>query len=367
MGLTAGPVPKRVDEYVKVGICDLIDHVASEGASLRWACRVLDVDPSRVARWRSLRASGQSLADQIPGGNPLHGILDSERIAIMGLFDEWGPIDRSHRKLAHRGSREQLVHVSPSTLQRVLLENGMILPGNPPREPIPRSPWPQWLVWEPNRIWAYDFTIFPRAYRAVVAILDVVTRKWIETVCSVEETSTQVEVAFTQALETQNLWAAADAAATDDLIRALADGDQKQIDDVIASGHRPLLLAISDNGPQMTSHSTREFLAGVAIARQFGRPGVPQDQAWIESLFGHVKTEWPHLEKITDGAELEAELEQVRHTYNTVRLSAAVGYVTPDDEHEGRGPAIRQARKDGLISARNNRISYRRSIKENQP
>jgi hypothetical protein len=41
----------------------------------------------------------------------------------------------------------------------------------------------------------------------------------------------------------------------------------------------PLLLAISDNGPQMRSHSTREFLAGIAIAQQFGRPHTPEDQA----------------------------------------------------------------------------------------
>jgi len=27
----------------------------------------------------------------------------------------------------------------------------------------------------------------------------------------------------------------------------------------------------------------------VAIAQQFGRPHSPQDHAWIETLFGHVK------------------------------------------------------------------------------
>ena len=95
----------------------------------------------------------------------------------------------------------------------------------------------------------------------------------------------------------------------------------------------PLLLAISDNGPQMRSYSTREFMAGVAIAQQFGRPLNPDDQAWIETLFGHVKGEWPHLEKISDPGELELELDLVRAEYNSVRLHASIGYVTPDDEH----------------------------------
>lgn len=77
---------------------------------------------------------------------------------------------------------------------------------------------------------------------------------------------------------------------------------------------------------------------------------------------GRFKTEWPHLEHIRDGAELDAELEVVRHAYNPVRLSAAVGYVTPDDEHQGRGEAIRQARRDGLTDARESRIEYRRNL-----
>jgi putative transposase len=58
----------------------------------------------------------------------------------------------------------------------------------------------------------------------------------------------------------------------------------------------------------------------------------------------------------------------VRLEYNAVRLHASIGYVTPDDEHEGRGDAIRRQRRDGLVQARENRIAYRRSTihEENQ-
>ena len=56
---------------------------------------------------------------------------------------------------------------------------------------------------------------------------------------------------------------------------------------------------------------------------------------------GHIKTEWPHLEKITDPNTLRAELDIARHDYNTRRLHASLGYVTPDDEHQGRGDTIR--------------------------
>jgi hypothetical protein len=41
--------------------------------------------------------------------------------------------------------------------------------------------------------------------------------------------------------------------------------------------------------------------------------------------------------------------------------------VTPDDEHEGRGDAIRRARRDGLEQARHNRINYRRTQRQAAP
>lgn len=47
-----------------------------------------------------------------------------------------------------------------------------------------------------------------------------------------------------------------------------------------------VLIATSDNGPQMRAHSTKEFMAACEIMQRFGRPGTPTEQAWIESLFG---------------------------------------------------------------------------------
>ncbi len=350
-----------MDACVKAGLLDLIGHAVTEGGwPARRACALLGLDDWRAGRWVRRREAGE-LGDRPPGGHPLHGILCWEREAVLELFEAWGEIDRSHRKLAHRGSRVGLVHVSGSTVRRVLEEEGIQVKGPPPREPRPRSPWPDWLTWKPNSIWAYDFTHWSRAQRASIAILDVVSRKWLATLTSAEESSVQVEVAFLAALDAEGLLELADQLATAALREAIASGDRDAVHDLAGGGHVPLLLAISDNGPQMRSVSTREFLAGVAIAQQFGRPHTPQDQAWIETLFGHVKGEWPHLEKIRDPGELDIELDRVRAEYNTVRLHASIGYVTPDDEHEGRGEAIRQARRDGLAQARLDRIAYRRN------
>ncbi len=100
------------------------------------------------------------------------------------------------------------------------------------------------------------------------------------------------------------------------------------------------------------------------IAQHFGRPGTPNDQAWIESFFGHLKAEHPHLDTITDPAVLRRELDIRKDHYNTVRLHEGIGYVTPDDEHHGRGQAIRDARTRGLEQARQHRVATRRQIRQ---
>ena len=147
-----GPVPARVDATVKAGLLELVDHAVSHGGwSARQACHQLGLDHARYYHWAARRDAGQ-LDDLPPGGHPLHGILGWERAAIVELFETWGEIDRSHRKLAHRGSRIGLVHVSESTVRRVLAEEGFVLPGQPAREPTPPPGWPDWLKWKPNHV-----------------------------------------------------------------------------------------------------------------------------------------------------------------------------------------------------------------------
>ena len=203
----------------------------------------------RTAGGDALRDTG-ALADRPPGGVALHALRPSEIEEILDICEQWGPVDRSHRKLAHRGSYEGRVWVSASTLRRVLAAQGLILPEPPARDPAPRVLWPDWLVWAPNKIWCWDATHFPRASRVAFAIVDVVSRRWIDTLVSIEETSTQVRVIFDRALAAEGLT---------ELITP------ERVELFEQDPTQPILLACSDNGPQMTSKATREFFAVVIL------------------------------------------------------------------------------------------------------
>lgn len=351
MGLS-GRVPRRVDAATKAGLLDLIDEAVEAGWTIRRASGVLEVGEVRAHRWHARRARGK-LADAQPGGSPMHGLLPEEAEEILALFEQWGEVDRSHRKLAHRGSYLGRVWVSPSTVRRVLSLADKHFRPLPRPGRSKRRPFPDWVEYTPNSIWIFDTTHFTRAGMAVLIIEDLVSRKWIAEVVSSEETSTQVELAFTAALDAEGLLEAVDTH-HDGLVDIGTDDEA-----------RPILLAVSDNGPQMTSGSTREFLALCAIAQHFGRPHTPTDQAWIESLNGTIKIENPYLLTIEDPATLRAELAVVRAHYNSVRLHAGVGYVTPNDEHEGRGEGIRKAREAGLEQARLRRLARHRTERNN--
>ncbi|MGH2717149.1 MAG: hypothetical protein ACRDJU_01030 [Actinomycetota bacterium] len=171
------------------------------------------------------------------------------------MFEEWGELDRSHRKLAHRGSYLTRVWVSPSTVRRVLAARGLALHRPPRPASSARRPFPAWASYTKQMIWIYDATHFARCPAiSVVAVVDLVTRKWLSTNVSAEETSTQVQVAFLAALEAEGL--TEELEAHNDAATARA----------AAGPELPVLLAVSDNGPQMTSGSTAEFMALCAIA-----------------------------------------------------------------------------------------------------
>jgi putative transposase len=340
-----------VDAATKQTLMALVAGAAAAGWSTAAACTYLGLPQRRYYRWIR-RAVAGCLDDRTPGGHPVHGLLDAEAAEIVGVFEEWSDVDRSHRKLAHRGSYLGRFWASPSTVRRVLFVADKHFRPLPRPGKSVKKPFPDWVEYRRCQIWIYDTTHFTRAGMAVLAIIDLVTRKWITEVVSAEETSVQVQLGFERALHLEGL---------DSIIEDRYD------DPGVQGPLPPVLLAMSDNGPQMRAGTTAEFMALCSIAQHFGRPGTPTDQAWVETFFGHIKAEYPHLTKIRDPATLRSELAVVREHYNTVRLHEGIGYVTPDDEHEGRGDAIRQARRDGMERARQTRLATHRRTRETGP
>ncbi len=294
---------------------------ADEVAELReHVVELLDRSDEQERRSTAPLAERGTPDDRSVEGSAVNRLLASEEQAILDLIETWAPLDRSYRKLAYRGSYTGSVFVSPSTVQRIALKHQITVPGEPPRSPRRKLVFPD-VPWERNRIWMWEASLFPAAGRVAYAMVDVVTRYWIAYLLASEQV--QVQLLFASALEEEGLH----------------EGGGTPDDD---SG--PILVAWPDNGAEMIA------------------AGTPTATAYVESFFGLLKGEWPRLTLPSDPDALDQELARVRGEYNTVRLHAGVGYVTPSDEHNGRGPRMRRARDDGLRRARAGRIKQNRGL-----
>jgi hypothetical protein len=86
----------------------------------------------------------------------VHGLLPAEEVEILAVFEQWAEVDRSHRKLAHRGSYLHRFWASPSTVRRVLSLHDRHFRPLPRPGRSHRRPFPEWAEYRPNSIWIYD-------------------------------------------------------------------------------------------------------------------------------------------------------------------------------------------------------------------
>ena len=114
---------------------------------------------------------------------------------------------RSRRELAHRGSYEGRVWVSPSTVDRLLARHGLALQGVPRPARTLRTPWPHWCEWRPSLLWCWDGSQFGSCVAAkyAYAIVDLVSRKWISTHLTANPDSVAARVPFSRGLDNEGL------------------------------------------------------------------------------------------------------------------------------------------------------------------
>jgi len=113
-----------------------------------------------------------------------------------------------------------------------------------------------------------------------------------------------------------------------------------------------------DRGSQYMSSDYRELIADLDMIESVGRTGVCWANAVAESFWSSLRREVVHRYRFPDRATARRAIFAWVNRYNHHRLHEGIGYVTPDDEHEGRGKTIRAARRQGLAAARQARIAY---------
>ena len=94
-------------------------------------------------------------------------------------------------------------------------------------------------------------------------------------------------------------------------------------------GHPASLLFHSDRGSQYTAHEFRNLLLGCGVKQSFSAPGVPYDNAPMESFFASLKVEETHRFRYAGMSDLTASLRDYISFYNEKRPHSSIGNLTP--------------------------------------
>ncbi len=101
-----------------------------------------------------------------------------------------------------------------------------------------------------------------------------------------------------------------------------------------ARGRPAGLLFHSDRGSQYTADGFRWLLRSYRVTQSFSSPGVPYDNAPMESFFASLKTEKIHRFQYAGIADLTASLRDYNSFYNHKRRHSSIGNMTPIQTEE---------------------------------
>jgi transposase InsO family protein len=98
----------------------------------------------------------------------------------------------------------------------------------------------------------------------------------------------------------------------------------------------------SDNGPEFTAASVRQWLTRIGVKTLFIEPGSPWENGYVESFNGKLRDECLNGEIFETLLEAQVLIERWRHEYNTFRPHSSLGYRPPAPEARMLIPNLRK-------------------------
>jgi transposase InsO family protein len=232
--------------------------------------------------------------------------------------------DLSHRILAATAWDLNLFFVSFSSVYRILLSANMITmrgihkPHNGHSIPPVRK-----KITGANQRWCWDISYLPTYQRGIFVylylLLDEYSRKAISWLISWHQTALEARSLLEEGLINEN-------------ILDLPEDQRPEI--------------INDRGRQMKAKSIKSMFEDHAMPQLFARPRTPNDNPFVESLFGAVKTAPQYPGRFLDREEAIQYFTRYFSWYNHEHLHSGIDYVTPEQCHTGLREAIVARRKE---------------------
>jgi putative transposase len=303
-------------------VLSLLDKAVEGGARVEVACSVLGLSSRTVKRWRrrpkDLRAG--------PKSAPPHQLTEAEKDKIVRLANQPKYRNLSPEQVVAKLAAEGIYVCSERSLRRVLTERRLDRYRHRSKPASTRHKPREYVAREPLRVLSWDITYLKNAairgsYFYLYLFIDIWSRR----------------IVAAEVHETQSTELAAD------LLVELCETHQLETAKVVLH---------ADNGSPMKGSTMLATLHALGITASFSRPSVSDDNAFVESLFRHLKYAPSYPRRgFLSLQEAREWVKRFVRWYNTEHLHSAIGLVTPEERHHGRDIAILAARRETYAAA----------------
>ncbi len=324
-----------LEEEQKAEILAMIERVKQEGLSMTRACVLLMISRSRVVRWRRKWNRGKSLGNLKPGPKePLHKLLpvESESVLQMATKEEYA--DLSHRILAVTAWDCGVFFVSFSSVYRIMHSANLMSMRGVQRPHNGRSVPPvRKELTGPNQRWCWDISYLPTYEKGIFLylylLLDEYSRKALSWLVSWHQTAQEAQRLLEWGLINENI-----------------------LD--LPEDQRPVV--INDRGCQMKAKPIKKMFEDHHMPQLFARPRTPNDNPFVESLFGTIKTAPQYPGRFLDLDNAIRYFDHYFPWYNKEHYHSAINYVTPQQCHQGL--------RDSIVARRNQNLEKQRRLRK---
>ncbi len=304
-------------------ILGLVLEAVDAGARQDKACEIAGVDARSLQRWR-----GQGIGDDLRAGPktaPSNKLTTKEQQLILDVANLPEHRDLTPKQIVPKLADDGRYIASESSFYRTLRaadqmhhrESSKPVAHHRPRELVATAP---------NQVWTWDITYLLSLVKGkffyLHLVLDIWSRKIVGWAVHPEETGEHGARLISEA--------------------CAREGVQEN-----------QLTLHQDNGAPMKCGTFLALLQWLGVAASFSRPGVSDDNPFVEALFRTFK----YRPEYPDGpfASLEAArifVDQFVHWYNTEHRHSGIRFVTPAEKHIGKDREILAQRSKVYEAAR---------------
>jgi transposase InsO family protein len=153
-------------------------------------------------------------------------------------------------------------------------------------------------------------------------------------------------------------WRVSRSLACDEALRLIDDAILAE--NLLGAPESQMPVVVNDRGSQMKAKEVKQMFRDMGLTQTFSRPRTPNDNPFIESLFGTAKTApaYPGWFPYDDESVVQGYFEKYFTWYDNEHYHSRIGYVTPAQKHMGQAEAIIAERKNQLTNQKEIRKLY---------